>query len=338
MSQNETSTSALANAGASSTQIQTRAFGLPTAEDIRVIEYLGKTYIESGLAPAGVKNWQAAVIAIQAGRELGIPPTVAIREIYVVKGRPSCSSQLMMALVRAAYGPSAMRVKSNTATECTVEYRIPGWDGTSSVTFTIDDARKAGLLSNDTWSKYPRAMLRNRAISEAARSAFPDAILGMYTPEEMGAPVDEEGRIVVTGTVIDHETGEVLEAPETDPMAALHAEGAKHGIKHPAFSAWAKATLKAGSLADVDGSLLARMAKRLRVEEGFAEQFRAKYQPDDVPDTVQQEDEPIDAEYTEVGSDQHATAAPLPLSDEDYAAINEQFEREQKAKQARGER
>lgn len=226
------------------------ALGLPTPSELATMETLGQMYQQSGLLPSGVKNWQAAVISIQAGRELGIPPTVAIREIYVVNGRPTCSAQLMMSLIRRDYGGQAIRVRESTNEACTVEFREPGWDGISSHTFTIEDAKKAKLAGKDTWTSYPRAMLRNRAVSEVARRAFPDCISGMYTPEELGAPVDEEGRIHITGEVIDIATGEIRDrsqalatvSVETDDEArerltrAVHAEGKKRGWEHEHLS------------------------------------------------------------------------------------------------------
>jgi hypothetical protein len=50
----------------------------------------------------------------------------------------------------------------------------------------MEDAKVAGLLSKDTWKKYPEAMLRARCVAIVARALFPDAIMGAsYTPEEL---------------------------------------------------------------------------------------------------------------------------------------------------------
>jgi hypothetical protein len=262
-------------------QLARPMLGLPTPDDIRTIEYLGQTYHASGLLPAGVKNWQAAVISIQAGRELGIPPTVAIREIYVVNGRPTCSAQLMMALIRAAHGAGAIRIKESSADHCTIEYREPGWDGVSTLTFTMADAERAGLARKDIWKQYPRAMLRSRAVSEVARQAFPDAILGFYTPEEMGAPVDEDGRVIVTGEVIDvdQSTGEVTVTPSQDhtrAMQALHAKADEMGIDHDMLHRWAEAQKGISTLADLDTDTLKALRKTIANPDN-AERFRSRY-------------------------------------------------------------
>lgn len=154
-------------------------------------------YVESGLLPNTIKTPQQALIVMAQGRELGIPPTVALRGIVVVQGKPTCSAELMMALVHRAYGQSAMRVFKTDNESCTVQYRQQGWDGVSEYTFSMDDAKRANLLKSQTWTAYPAAMLRARAISATVRFAFPEVISGVYTPDEVGA-----GFSVVDGEVV----------------------------------------------------------------------------------------------------------------------------------------
>jgi hypothetical protein len=146
-------------------------------------------YVQSGLLPPEVKTPQQALLLMKAGRELGVPDTYALRNIHIVKGKPTCSAELMLALVRRTYGPAAIRVAKTTNTECTVQYREQGWDGISEYCFTLEDAKQAGVTGTTTWRSYPAAMLRARCISAVARFAFPEAIAGLYTPEELGAQV-----------------------------------------------------------------------------------------------------------------------------------------------------
>jgi hypothetical protein len=156
-------------------------------------------YCQSGLLPGEVNTPQKALVIMTAGRELGVPATYALRNIHVVKGKPVCSAELMLALVRRAYGPGAMRVGKTDNTACTVQYREQGWDGVSEYTFTIEDARQAGVAGGSSWKNYPAAMLRARCISAVVRFAFPECIAGLYTPEEMGAEVvvTDEGHVNV---------------------------------------------------------------------------------------------------------------------------------------------
>jgi hypothetical protein len=313
-------------------QLARPMLGLPTPDDIRTIEYLGQTYHASGLLPAGVKNWQAAVISIQAGGELGIPPTVAIREIYVVNSRPTCSAQLMMALIRAAHGPGAIRIKESTSDHCTIEYREPGWDGVSTLTFTIADAERAGLARKDIWKQYPRAMLRSRAVSEVARQAFPDAILGFYTPEEMGAPVDEDGRIVVTGEVIDvdHSTGEITVTPDPTVQAAntrLHAEANRHGIDHDMLHRWAVAIFDVASMNDLTPEQLDALGRKFYRDAAFAADFREKYAAPGTSDVVDAEVTDVEPEPTPEGQ-----ATLVDINDPDLTAAADRVQAAERAR------
>lgn len=168
---------------------------LPSQADLATMLTLAEQFVSSGLLPPEIKTASAALLVIQKGRELGIPPAYALSNIAVVKGKPTCSAELMLALIKRDHGRDALHVIETTAERCTVEYRDGSHVGRFS--FGIDDAKLAGLAGSPTWRSYPAAMLRARAISAVARMAFPDSIAGMYVPEEMGAAVtvDADGEV-----------------------------------------------------------------------------------------------------------------------------------------------
>lgn len=181
--------------------------------DARSLELMleqAERYVSSGLLPNTIKTPQQALIIMAQGRELGIPATVALRGIVVVQGKPTCSAELMMALVHRTYGQSAMRVFRTDNDACTVQYRQQGWDGVSEYTFSMDDAKRANLLKNPTWQSYPAAMLRARAISAVVRFAFPECISGVYAPGELGDDVTiVDGEPVSTGSLLPAQSDEV---------------------------------------------------------------------------------------------------------------------------------
>lgn len=190
-----------------------------------------KTLLRSGLLPEQVNTPEKAVVIMLKGQELGIPPMEAMSRINVIKGKPSLSASLMAALVERAYGPKALIVEEATNDHCTVSVWKPGWDKRRTITFSMADAKQAGILSQ-MYQKYPRAMLRSRAISEACETHFQSIVGGLYTPEELGADPAEEDIIGDTPAVqtevateakwvpvedggedrVDISTGEVIEA------------------------------------------------------------------------------------------------------------------------------
>jgi hypothetical protein len=52
-------------------------------------------------------------------------------------------------------------------------------------TFSIEDAKRAGLASNDNYAKHPKAMLRSRAITAGLKSIGWEGAVGIYDPDEV---------------------------------------------------------------------------------------------------------------------------------------------------------
>lgn len=194
--------------------------GLPSASEWATLLEMARVLVPTNFLPATIKTPEQAVAIILKGRELRVPPMQALGQIVVVQGKPTCSAELMLALIYRDHGDLAVVVEESTAEVCRVAYRRRGWDRARLFAFTIGDARTAELAGKGTWKQYPQAMLRARCISAVARLAFPDSIGGMHTPEELGAVVyvDHEGRVEVA-SVMDT----VHEEPE--PVPALSGRG-----------------------------------------------------------------------------------------------------------------
>lgn len=141
---------------------------------------------DAGLLPAAYRKRPAdLLLAMELADALGIRLVQAVNGVHVIDGKPSMSADLMLALVRRA--GHQVRVTESTDERCTVVLTRrddPGWP--VSVTWTVDDARRAGLLKRGTWQAYPRQMLRNRAVSEVCRLGANDVLAGViYTAEEL---------------------------------------------------------------------------------------------------------------------------------------------------------
>jgi len=161
--------------------------------------------VKTGFLPDSIKTPEQAIAIMMKGRELGIPSMYALSNIVIIKGKPTCNSELMLALIYRDHGDAAMRIVESTNEACQIAYRRARWSKEQVYAFTAQDAQRAGLMTTDTWKKYTAAMLRARCISAVARMAFPDSIAGMYTPEELGADVevtdDGEYQVVTTAPV-----------------------------------------------------------------------------------------------------------------------------------------
>lgn len=173
------------------------------ARQTREIKELGQTLLASGLLPDAIRKPEAAVAIMLKGRELGIGPMYALSHIAIIKGRPTLSANLMAALVKRA--GHKLRVIESTNEGCTVEgVRADDPRHPERLTFAEADAKRAGLWGQGAWRSYPRALLKARAITALCGSMFADVLSGcVYSPEEMGAEVDEAGEIVHSGDLYE---------------------------------------------------------------------------------------------------------------------------------------
>ena len=152
---------------------------------------------------------EAIMAAVLTGDELGIGPMQALSKIHVVDGRPALAAELMRAL--ALQHGHEFWVEDSSNTKVTVAGRRANSDAPpTKVTWTLDDAKTAGIAGKQNWRKYPRAMLLARATGELCRLIFPDVLAGIsYTSEELtdGDVLDAE----------DQTAGEIETPAEVKP-------------------------------------------------------------------------------------------------------------------------
>ena len=130
-----------------------------------------------------------ALVKIAYGAELGLGPVAALSGVHIVKGNPTLSATTVASLIKRS-GRYTFRVREHTTTLCTIAF-YEGEERLGDSTFTLDDARAAGLLNNPMWKKYARNMLWARALTNGARWHCSDVFHGpIYTPDELrdGAP------------------------------------------------------------------------------------------------------------------------------------------------------
>lgn len=169
---------------------------IPTQQEVQVLRDLGTTLVKSGFLPTSIKTPEQAIAIMLKGKELGIPPMQAFSSIAIISGKPTISAELMLALIYRNVPGAVVDFIEITAKVCVISAKRPGGK-LSTFSFSIEEAKNAGLLNKENWTKYPSAMLRARCISAMARAMFPDALMGAsYVHEEMGADVTADGEII----------------------------------------------------------------------------------------------------------------------------------------------
>jgi hypothetical protein len=148
-----------------------------------------KCVIDSGLAPKGFQTPQAVAVAMQFGAELGLPPMAALQNVAVIQGRPTLWGDAVPGICQhlvEAYKDEQIGEVGQDSFGVRATVTRKGRAEPVSRTFTIEDAKRAGLWGKaGPWSQYPTRMLLMRARTFAYRDAFPDALRGLYTAEEL---------------------------------------------------------------------------------------------------------------------------------------------------------
>lgn len=154
------------------------------------------------------------ILALASGRSV----YTAGSDYHVINGRPTVKADAMLARFHAAGG-------KHEFTEYTDE-RVTGVfshpaGGSLAVTWTIEQAKRAGLGGKDVWKQYPRQMLRSRVVSEAIRAVYPAVAVGVYTPEEVN-DFDVRPATVPAAQVVESlpEPAPAIRTDHNDPVTA----------------------------------------------------------------------------------------------------------------------
>lgn len=208
--------------------------GVPGRDEFLALAMQARMLSMSGAAPKLVRNnpYVAFHVAM-VGRDLGISPSAALNLIDVIdtKNGPqlSLSPQLLNGQIRRL-GLGSIRPVVQERDRCVAAAYGPDGVLLGETEFTWGDAQDAGLAGpncqpgqhqettrqrsadrgggsyktcgcNQGYRTYPRRMMWWRAAGFCAADYFPEAGMGLYSPEELGAVIDVEGRPVDPATV-----------------------------------------------------------------------------------------------------------------------------------------
>jgi len=196
-----------------------------TRASFDMMQVFASNYIKAGLSQKG-ETEGTLILKIQTGREVGLPPMAAMRHLYVVNNRVTMEGAAMLSLIKR---------------DLRCELAEAGWDDENKrgwfhtirsqpqsdevFYFSMTDAEQAGLANKGTWQQYPQIMCPWRAVAMGGRFVWADVLLGLHTPEELGADVEivHGAPRVITSEVADAEAAQPTE-PEPEPTDEVSAE------------------------------------------------------------------------------------------------------------------
>ena len=139
------------------------------------------------MAPRSLDSTEKVFIALQMGAEVGLTPMQSLKNIAVVNNSPAMWGDALVALVRRS--PACEWIRESWAgagetRKAIVTAKRRGDSEPCSREFGYADAKRAGLLSKDTYKSYPDRMFQNRARAWVLRDLFPDLLMGLDIAEE----------------------------------------------------------------------------------------------------------------------------------------------------------
>ena len=181
--------------------VKQRSCDLSTMESAyKMCQVLSK----SDLVPKSYRGKAENVfLAYIAGQPFGWDVTMSMRSFHIIEGTPSLKPEIQLALVRQA--GHSVSVKTSSVDAVILLGKRQDTGDVAEVGYTLEDAKRAGLIGKGNWKTYPEDMLFARAVSRLCRRLFQDVLLGCaYVPEELGATVTSEGEVLAVTPVAEY--------------------------------------------------------------------------------------------------------------------------------------
>lgn len=215
--------------------------------------------------PNGLSN---CVIALNMANRMGADPLMIMQNLYLIEGRPSWSSQFIMASINSCGRFSSLRFDMEDLGEKEVEYQETSWAGgrkqnvtkkikiqnfactawaieretgerLNSSKITIEMAVKEGWYQKNgsKWQTMPEQMLRYRAASFFGRVYAPELLMGLRSAEEEQdriLDVTPDTNVVSTQQDLSAVKKQILQAKTLDELDTIAADIEKYSDKEKA--------------------------------------------------------------------------------------------------------
>jgi hypothetical protein len=146
---------------------------------------VSKILFNSGIFRRKHETPESIFAVILAGRTMGLDAMTALRGIHMIEGKPEMSSSLMVGLVLNSGKAEYFDLVESSDKIATWETKRFGGRREVRMSFTIEQAKRAGLVGKGTWQKHPEAMLLARSSAMLARAVYPDIVSNVYSPGEL---------------------------------------------------------------------------------------------------------------------------------------------------------
>jgi hypothetical protein len=162
------------------------------SQTIEMLSGLAERLHKAGVFGQEVTSADKAFAVLLKGHELGFTPMAAAGSIAIIKGKVSLSADATIALCKRSPACLYLRLVESSEEVATYETQRHGDPSPTALSYTIAQAKTAGLTGSQTWRAHAPAMLRARCGAAIARAVYPDLVAGIYDPDEVAEIVRSE--------------------------------------------------------------------------------------------------------------------------------------------------
>lgn len=161
-----------------------KVFDLINMETTEKALIYAKWAVEKWVAPPKLTVPEYFML-LQAGNDLGMNIAMIHNSLAFINGRVTMWGKEVLARAKRA----GYKISYPEKTDTKVTVMISKDSDSHTESYTIDQARKAGLMTRDVWMKYTQEMLTHKAVARAIDNFCPEVLGGFSIKEDMDEPI-----------------------------------------------------------------------------------------------------------------------------------------------------
>jgi hypothetical protein len=191
----------------------------PASYTFEQLQRMAAAFAKSGLF--GIKDQDSALSLMLIAQAENKHPALIMKDFDLIQGRLAKKAEAMLRDFQTSGG--RIEWKELTDSRACAVFTHPLSPVPVTIDWDIERAKRAGLAGKEggMYTKYTRAMLRSRCISEGVRSTAPQATSQFYTPEEIRAIEQEVAEPVSVTAAVAQAAEEVKKELPQDQFEEL---------------------------------------------------------------------------------------------------------------------
>ena len=249
-------------------QITDHTVGFMTTNSFELSQRVAKMLSMSTIVPKDYQNnISNCIIALNMAQRIGADPLMTMQNLVIVQGRPTWSSQFLIATFNTCGRFSAIRYEffgekgtdeygcRATATELSTGEKLVGTD----VTISISKSEGWYNRNGSKWKTMPQQMLMYRAAAWFIRAIAPELSMGLHTQEEI-----IDASVVETIKPVREKTQDLINPVDIKPTEEIE-EAEFQPIPNDPYALWLARIEDCQSLSDI-AWLLKEMPPNIKLD------------------------------------------------------------------------